>query len=118
MVLNQTSLDWEKVEDKMKDDDVLIYPGYLMSYMTDGKIKPLLYSYDSNPQEVRYTSNFQLAPDSSFKFKNSNGEYEVKDINEEINENRNRFFFETNLEQYKEFFFGKNTTPSKKKDDV
>lgn len=118
VVLNQTSLDWEKIEDKMKDGDILIYPGYLMSHLTDGKIKPLLYAFDTNTEDNIYTSAFQLIPDPSFKIKNLTGEYLVKDVIEEITENRNRFYFEINLGQLKDQILAKLLSTPKKKDDI
>jgi hypothetical protein len=100
MALNQSSLDWERVEDRMTNDDILIYPGYYMSYMTDSAIRPLLMSFENNAMDDRINSTFLYTPDTSTKFINDNGQQHVERISRNVTTNRNKFYLDFTLNHF------------------
>jgi hypothetical protein len=72
MVLNSSSLEWKKIEEEMDESDLIVFPGYTLSYLTNGLIKPLLYQSEMDfNKQISFSSSFEFHGRKDFKIPES-----------------------------------------------
>jgi hypothetical protein len=68
VVLNNSTLEWKKIEEEMDESDLIVYPGYTLSYLTNGFIKPLLYQSEMDfNKQISFSSSFEFHGSKDFK---------------------------------------------------
>eukprot|EP01080_Neovahlkampfia_damariscottae_P000768 gene768-9018_t len=85
MVLNHANLEWRKIEEEMDESDLIIYPGYIMSYLTGGVIKPLLFQGEMDfGKHMSFSAAFEINGTKDYRIKTKTGEYTIASIFEFI----------------------------------